>query len=152
LDAYRRWYRQTWFGDTPWTLGLEAYLRDITRIDADGRVHPVPSGAVLDALFMSNANSSRNYRRVRAPALALYASEFLPMDAAEPASLEVSRRWESDVMAEFRRASIARLRLEMPHVLVRPFPKTAHMSILVLQQQAIASAVREFLAMPVKAD
>src|SRR5262245_27415440 len=32
LDAYRRWYRQTWFGNTEWTPGLEAYLRDITHI------------------------------------------------------------------------------------------------------------------------
>src|SRR5262245_51209687 len=50
LDAYRVWYRRTWFGDTPWTSGLEAYLRDITTVAADGSVHPVPSGQVLDAL------------------------------------------------------------------------------------------------------
>jgi pimeloyl-ACP methyl ester carboxylesterase len=53
LDAYRTWYRQTWFGNTPWTPGLEAYLRDITRVDPDGSVHPVPSGPVLEALSAS---------------------------------------------------------------------------------------------------
>src|SRR5262245_46379914 len=77
LDGYRTWYRQTWFGDTPWTPGLEAYLRDITQVQPDGRVQPVPSGPVLEALSASNASSPRDYRRVRAPALALYATSFL---------------------------------------------------------------------------
>jgi pimeloyl-ACP methyl ester carboxylesterase len=72
LDAYRTWYRQTWFGNTPWTPGLEAYLRDIVRIETDGKIHPVPSGPVLEALLASNANSHRDYGKVRAPALAFY--------------------------------------------------------------------------------
>jgi pimeloyl-ACP methyl ester carboxylesterase len=84
LDSYRAWYRRTWFGDTPWTPGLEAYLRDIVRIDSAGGVHPVPSGQVLDSLAASLASSSREYSKVRAPALALYASSLLPADPAAP--------------------------------------------------------------------
>jgi pimeloyl-ACP methyl ester carboxylesterase len=148
LDAYRTWYRRTWFGNTPWTPGLEAYLRDTTRIDPDGHVSPVPAGAVLDALSNSNANSSRDYRRVRAPALALYASAFLPMDPAVPVAMRVSQLWENQFMAEFRRASIERVRQELPRVVVTQFPDTAHMSILVLELKAIASAVRDFLESP----
>jgi hypothetical protein len=125
--------------------GLEAYLRDITHIAADGRAQPKPSGAVLDALVASNFHSPRRYREVRAPALALYAPSFLPMDASDPKAMQVSREWEARVMAEFRRASIERVRQELPNVQIREFPNTAHVSILVLEQEAIATAMREFL-------
>jgi pimeloyl-ACP methyl ester carboxylesterase len=145
LDAYRRWYRQTWFGNTAWTPGLEAYLRDITRIDPDGRVHPVPSGAVLDALSVSNATSTRDYRRVQAPALALYATSFLPIDPAAPDVMRVGQAWEDHVMIAFRRASIERVRQELSHVVVREFPNTAHVSILVLAHDPVLAAIREFL-------
>jgi pimeloyl-ACP methyl ester carboxylesterase len=145
LDAYRTWYRQTWFGDIPWTPGLEAYLRDITRVDPDGSVHPVPSGSVLEAVSASNAHSSRDYGRVRAPALALYAASFLPMDPSVPAAMRVSQDWEDQVMTAFRRASIERVRRELSHVVVREFPNTNHLSILVLDQDALAAAIREFL-------
>jgi pimeloyl-ACP methyl ester carboxylesterase len=145
LDAYRVWYRRTWFGDTPWTPGLEAYLRDITTVASDGTVHPVPSGSVLDALAASNANSSRNYRDVKAPALALYAESFLPMDPSSPSSLQLSEGWESSVMASFRRTSIERASRELSNVVIQTFPKTAHMSILVLQQEPVTAAVKEFL-------
>jgi pimeloyl-ACP methyl ester carboxylesterase len=144
LDAYRAWYRAAWFGATPWTPGLEAYLRDITRINRDGRVQPVPSGAVLDAVAASNAHSSRDYRHVRAPVLAIYASSLLPIDSAAPANTRMSEDWERHVMAAFRRDSIARVHSELAQVTVREFPRTAHMSILVLEQAAIVRAIEEF--------
>ena len=148
LDAYRSWYRRTWFGNTPWTPGLEAYLRDIIRVSADGTVHPVPSGPVLDALVASWASSSRDYRRVRAPALAIYSASFLPLDPAAPDAMRMSQSWEEHTMAAFRRASIERVRRELPSVVVREFPNTAHVSILVLAQDPISAAIREFLTTP----
>jgi hypothetical protein len=59
--------------------------------------------------------------------------------------MQVSRDWETHVMAEFRRASLERMRRELPNVQIREFPNTTHVSILVLEQEAIAAAVREFL-------
>jgi hypothetical protein len=37
LDTYRAWNRAAWFGDIPWTDGLEAYLRDLAQPDAAGK-------------------------------------------------------------------------------------------------------------------
>jgi hypothetical protein len=48
-------------------------------------------------------------------------------------------------MTGFRRASIERVRHELPQVVVREFPNTSHMSILVLAQDTVTAAIREFL-------
>jgi hypothetical protein len=105
----------------------------------------VPSGPILDALAASNANSSRDYRTVRAPALAIYAASFLPLDTAAPDVMRLSQSWEERVMGAFRTASIRRVRQELSHVVVQEYPRTAHMSILVLAQDSIGVAIREFL-------
>jgi len=90
LDAFRGWYQTTALGkDTPWTPGLENYLRDITRVDADGKVKVVPNEKTYMKLFASLASSPRNYTKVKAPSLVLYASEFFP---PEPATLPLIRR------------------------------------------------------------
>ena len=54
LDAYRTYYRRMWYGDIPWTPGPEAELRDIVRIEANGRIQPVPYGAALEAFSGMN--------------------------------------------------------------------------------------------------
>ncbi len=143
LDAYRRWHRQTWFGDTPWTPGLEAYLRDIVRVDPDGRVLPVPSDDTVAALFASLAAWPRNYRPIRTPVLALYATSFFPSGAAAPAD-DPPPGWEDRVMVPFRRANVERLHAEIPHAVVRQFPDTAHMSIAVLAEAPVVTAIRDF--------
>ena len=145
LDAYRVWYRRTWFGDTPWTVGLEAYLRDIVRIDSSGGVHPIPAGTVLDSLVASNASSPRDYSRVHAPTLALYASSFLPVDPTVPEAQKASQEWEDRVMRAFRRASIERVRREIEKVTIREVPNTAHMSILVAAPDTVTSLIKTFL-------
>jgi len=143
LDAYRTYIHRWWYGNIPWTPGLEAELRDIVRIEANGRIQPVPYGAALKAF--SNMHGSRDYRRVRVPALALYASSFLPMDPSDPAVMRRSQAWEDRVMAAFRRASIERLRRELPQAVVKEFPNTGHMSIVWLSQSAVEAAILEFL-------
>ena len=67
------------------------------------------------------------------------------MDPSVPAAMRASQVWEDRVMTAFRRASIERLRRELPQVVIKQFPNTAHISILVLEQNAVAAAIREFL-------
>jgi pimeloyl-ACP methyl ester carboxylesterase len=145
LDAYRIWVRRSWFGDTPWTPGLEAYLRDIVRLKPDGQVEPVPSGAIYAALQSSILASRQDYKKVRAPVLALYAESFFPVGADTPEQTRARRDWESKVMDPFRQASIARLRRELPQVIVREYPGTAHVTIGVLAQDAVTAEIRGFL-------
>jgi hypothetical protein len=142
--VYRTYYRRMWYGDIPWTPGLEAELRDMVRIEANGRIQPVPYGAALEA-FSSLATASRDYRPVKAPALALYASSFLAMDPSDPPFMRRSQAFEDRGMAAFRRASIERLRRELPQAVIKEFPNTAHMSIAWLDKTAVEAAILEFL-------
>jgi pimeloyl-ACP methyl ester carboxylesterase len=147
LDAYRAWYRATWLDDGPWTPGLEAYLRDTLRIGAGGRVHPLPNERVFAALFASLAAPPRDYARVQAPALALYAPVFFPRDPTSRARADRARAFERR-FAPFRRASIARIKRELRGVQVKTIPGTTHMSIGFRKPELLAATIRAFLVPP----
>ncbi len=78
LDALRAWLRASWIGDIPWSPGLEAYLRDAAQPDEAGRLHPTPTEGAFAACLATIANWPRDYTKVQAPALALYAQPFFP--------------------------------------------------------------------------
>jgi pimeloyl-ACP methyl ester carboxylesterase len=146
LDAVRSWFRATWLGEAPWTPGLEAYLRDAARPDPEGRLHPAPTPEVFGALLATLRTWKRDYTRVRAPALALYSpSAFFPADRHDPALAARLRAFEEDVAAPFRRASIARIRRELPEVTIAQIAERTHMSIGVRGTDSLAALIGEFL-------
>lgn len=146
LDKLRTWYQVAWIsGGVPWTNALEAFLRDAVRIEANGAVAPIPTLEVFEALLRTLGSWRRDYTKVRAPALALYATAFFPTDRTDAALTQKLRDFESDVMQPFRRASIARIRRELPGVAVEEIAGRNHMSIGVVDPEALAARVREFL-------
>lgn len=145
LDAYRDWFRATWFGGMPWTETLEAYLREAVRLDAEGKVHPVPDATTFEALFASLCAPPRDYTRVEAPALALYAPRFFPEAPGSPARRARFDRFEDEVMSVFRPASRQRIARELRSVEIRECPGTTHMSIGVERPDALARAIVNFV-------
>jgi pimeloyl-ACP methyl ester carboxylesterase len=145
LNAYREWYRAFWFGDIPWTLGLESYLRDAVLIIKNSRVQPIPIEKVFEPLFASLASPPRNYSKVLAPALALYAPVFFPIKHDDPSRAKTLNDWEQRVMVPFRRASKNRVQRELKSVTVKERPGTCHMSIGVYKTDSLAQTIREFL-------
>ena len=148
LDAFRTWYRTAWLGDTQWTNGLEAYLRDLAQPDAGGTLHPVPAGKVLAALFATLGTWGRDYTKVQAPALALYGTTFFPTQRSDAASARKLREFDENTMVPFRRASMERIQRELGGVKVQQIPDRTHMSIGVEQLNALAATIREFLLAP----
>lgn len=147
FDALRRWYHAAWIGrDVQWTPALEAFLRDAVRIEADGRVDPVPSIEVFAALHQTLGTWKRDYTKVRAPALAIYGSSFFPVDAGDADLARKVRDFERDAAAPFRRASIERIRLELRNVEVLEIADRSHMSIGVIGPDALAASIKEFLS------
>ncbi|WP_134498113.1 alpha/beta fold hydrolase [Microvirga pakistanensis] len=148
LDAFRAWHRAAWLGDIPWTEGLEAYLQELARPDAAGTLHPVPDEEAFAASFAALGAWQRNYTRVQAPALALYASTFFPLDHSDAALAQKLRTFEQDVMVPFRQASMERFRRELPSPTALKFAGRTHMSIGVDRLDELGAAVRDFLRGP----
>jgi pimeloyl-ACP methyl ester carboxylesterase len=145
LEAYRAWYQNAWVGEAMWTPGLEAFLRDTVRVNPGGRVEPRMPDDVAQQLFDSLAGPARDYTRVRAPALAVYATMFFPADLHD---LDRSRRvadFERRVAGPFRAASMERVRRELQGVTVRQLDSTTHMSSGVRYVDTLAAAIKGFL-------
>jgi pimeloyl-ACP methyl ester carboxylesterase len=145
LDAFRAWFREAWLGkETQWTPGLEAYLRDTTRIGFGGRVELVPRDHIADLLFASLASSLRDYSRIQAPILALHAAGFFP---ARPRSPAINRKIQAfeDFMAAFRRYNMDRICREGHTVTVKWIADRTHLSIGVRHPEALAPEIRAFL-------
>jgi pimeloyl-ACP methyl ester carboxylesterase len=145
LDAFRSWYQETWLGFSPWSAGLEAYLRDITRIAADGSVSTVPDEEVTKTLLATLRIWRRDYTSIAAPVLALYATVFFPTGRADLDLRRKLRQFELEVMLPFRRANVERLQRELPGATVHQIENTTHMSIGVHEPKALAATIREFL-------
>jgi pimeloyl-ACP methyl ester carboxylesterase len=145
LDAYRAWYEDVWLGNTSWTPGLEAYLRGAIRVGADGRVVPRMSSAAARQLFATLENAPRDYDRVAAPVLALYAETFFPTTQTDLKRARLTRSFEAGVAAPFRRASMERVQRELRNIIVKQLDGTTHVSIGIRDADALASTIVEFL-------
>jgi pimeloyl-ACP methyl ester carboxylesterase len=146
LDAARAWYRKAWLGNnTPWSPGLEAYLRDLAQPDADGKLHPKPTDEAWGLLLATVGSWQRDYAKVQAPALALYATTFFPAKRSDAALTKKLRDFDQKTMVPFRRASMERVKSELRNVKVQQIADRTHMSMGVQQPKALAAAIREFL-------
>jgi len=144
LDAYRAWFQEIFLLGIPWMPAQDAYLQDVTRIGPDGLVQSIPTASTLQTLFGSLATTPRDYRKVRAPALALYATSHFGTPA-DSGSAERIATWEAQAMVPFRRASMDRIRAELPDVTVMQVPNTNHVSIGLVQLDSLAATIRQFL-------
>jgi len=152
LDAYRAWFQDVWLGaNQTWTPGLEAFLRDRVVIGDDGRVTPRMPKGVAKQLFSSLEDAPRDYTRVTAPTLALYATSFFPTDSSNADRAALTREFERRVASPFREASMKRLRRELQGATVREVPGTTHISIGVTGVESLATTIEDFFAEPVAA-
>ena len=90
----------------------------------------------------------RDYTKVQAPALALYASTFFPLDTKDPALARKLRDFNETTMAPFRRASMDRIRRELRGVRVEQIADRTHMSIGIEDPKPLADMIRTFLLAP----
>jgi len=145
LDAFRKWYRAASLGAMPWSNGLEAYLRDMAHPDATGGLHPVPPPKVFEAFLATAGAWPRDYTKVRAPALALYATTFFPTERNDVALAQKLRDFETNTMVPFRARSKARIKMELNGVKLQVIPGRTHMSIGVKRPDRLAVIIGDFL-------
>lgn len=146
LDNLRSWYHAAWVGrEVHWTRALEAFLRDAVRIEPNGTVDPIPSIEVFTALIKTLGEWRRDYTKVQAPALAIYATSFFPVDRTDAVLAQKLRDFEEHVVVPFRRASIERVRRELANVRVMELDGRSHMSVGVLEPETLAASIMSFL-------
>ena len=146
FPAYRGWWDRWIWASGPLTASAEAEIRDISRADSAGTISQ-PTDALMDQMFKSLTEYHRDYAKVKAPVLALYAERFLPNQLPDSVRGKVDA-W-NDEFKTFQGASIARLRRELRaspdiHVL----HETNHPSFPMAPQDTMVALIKAFLAKP----
>ena len=151
FDALRAWYRRVWLGNkVKWTPGLEAYLLDEAQPDAAGALHPKPTDETYGALLMTLGEWKRDYTKVKAPALAIYATTFFPLDTSDPAQRQKLGDFNDKTMRPFRRESMERIKRELPGVRIEQIADRTHMSVGIEEPRPVATTIGAFLLAPVE--
>ncbi|HEX5076835.1 MAG TPA: alpha/beta hydrolase [Gemmatimonadaceae bacterium] len=146
LPAYRGWWVRSFWGSGTPTASAEAEIRDVSRADSAGTIFQ-PTDAVIDQLFKSLTEYRRDYSKVKAPVLALYADRFFTNQVPDSVRAGVDA-WNGEFKA-FQAASIARLRRELRtspdiHVL----PETSHNNFPMASRDTMVALINAFLAKP----
>ena len=89
-------------------------------------------------------NPPRDYRRVRSPALAIFATSMIDPHGADAQRREQGRAWEQQYMAPFRVKSIARIQRELANVQILQV-SGAHDSFFLTSRERVVQAMRQFL-------
>ena len=145
LNAYVAYEKATDYSQLDDIRRIEAYLGESVVVRPDGSVQPRVPEEVMTALTASLwTNPPRDYRRVRSPALAIFATSMIDLHGADTKRREEGQTWEQQYMAPFRVKSIARIQQELAHVQILQVPG-AHDSFFLTSRAQVVQAMRQFL-------
>jgi len=147
LDAFRRWEVANWFPAVTDTSRIEAYMRALVTLDSSGKAIPVVSDSVSNLLFTSLTTYGREYKKVKVPALAIYAASFLDGTNRDSASAVTANAWEAKHMVPFRNASKARITREVKSIDTLTVPGT-HADFMFTSRDAVVAAMNRLLKAP----
>ncbi len=145
LDALRIWFRRTWVPDMPWPSSWEAHMHDLVDVQPDGSTRYRQTDSVNALMFESLVAYRKDFRKVKAPALALWAPLFLPEPKADTAAARKVAQWEKDYFAPYRDKSIRRFKAEVAQATDSVLPNTSHASIGAVDVDGLAGIIRDFL-------
>lgn len=145
FEALRAWFRRVWVPDLPWPPSWEAHIHDLVDIQPDGSTRYRQTDSVNALMFESLAAYRKNFRAVKAPALALWAPLFLPQPKSDTAASRLVAEWEKASFAGYRDRSIKRFRAEVVRSADSVLPNTSHASIGTVDPDGLAKIIRSFL-------
>lgn len=148
IEAFLEYCKAGWDPRMVRAAWFEPYHRDQVATQPNGTVRPLWNPTRAERAFQDMwGNPRRDYSKVRAPALAIYAKRFLDEEFLSTAGRKIVHSWEQTYIAPFRVHSIDRIRRELSGVRLETVP-ASHMGILVMTKKRVASLMREFLAAP----
>ncbi len=145
LDRYRAWHLAVFFPGVSDPTRLEGYVRDLIDLQADGTVRPVAPDSIAQALTATVLTDQRDYRTVKAPALAIYSATFLDTVNGDSAQRARMLAWEEKHIGPFRKKSIERVKRELRSPEVVTVPGT-HVDFVFTARDQVVEAIRRFLA------
>ncbi len=144
LDAFRDYQHASGFPGLADMSRVEAYVRDLVVVQPDGHLTMRMNDSASAALFRTLRTERREYPKVHAPALAIYATTFIDVQHGDSTQRAKTLAWEQKYIAPFRVASIARIKREIPGTEILQVPGT-HMEFLFDSRDQIVAAMRHFL-------
>ncbi len=126
---------------------IEGYIRGLVDIQPDGSVKPLMSESLANQVNDALLANQRDYLRVKAPVLAIYASTFVDTRFGDAERQAKTRLWEDSYMRPFRDKSISRIQQEIPHAKVM-FVTGTHADFFFNSRDEVASAIISFLTSP----
>jgi pimeloyl-ACP methyl ester carboxylesterase len=148
LEAFRAFLKDGNWPGLAWTPAMEATVRDVALPRADRGVDYVLNDTPVANAFLQGLRGYRKeYRKVRAPSLTIVAGQYAGA-VLPPAAPDSTRRkveaWLAAYGIPFARASLARLRAELPAARVIEMPESNHY-VFLERPAAVIAAVRDFL-------
>jgi pimeloyl-ACP methyl ester carboxylesterase len=145
LDAYVAYEKSMDYTQLDDIRRIEAYLDESVIAGPDGGVRPRTREEVMTALTTALwTNPPRDYRRIHAPVLAIFAQSMIDVHGADVARDREGLAWEHRYVEPFRAKSIARLRRELANVQILRVPG-AHDSFFLTSRAQVVTAMRQFL-------
>ena len=145
FDALRAWFQRTWVPELPWPKSWEAHIHDLVDVQPDGSTRYRQTDSVNALMFESLVAYRKDFRKVKAPALALWAPLFLPESPTDTAAARKVGTWERDYFAAYREKSIRRFRADVAMGSDTLLPHTSHASIGAVDVDGLARLIRTFL-------
>jgi pimeloyl-ACP methyl ester carboxylesterase len=145
VEAYRSWYHRFWFGDIPWNETLEENFIASLQINPDGSVTTLPGDSVSKAILTEAMKYRREYEKVKAPALVIYAEPFFYTPQQNKEVVKLYDDIEKNIVVPWRQASKARMRDELRNVVFADMPEGTHASFLFLNKDSLLKTIKDFL-------
>src|SRR5262249_239967 len=144
IDAYLAYQKSFDFNQLEDMGRIEAYLRETVVVHTDGTLSPRVTPDVETATFAALLHDRRDYLRVHAPALAIYAHSMMDLHVGDSQRRALWQKWEDAYMVPFREKSIERLRREIKGSQIVRVPG-AHDSFFLTERGEVVSVIRQFL-------
>jgi pimeloyl-ACP methyl ester carboxylesterase len=131
-----------------WSPTVEAYARDFVTERPDGSLAFVVTPEDVATWIRDLSTYRRDYRAVRAPALAIYVPDFMPSGGLDAAAAAALRQWNEREWLPWQRASRQRVEQESANAHIEMLPRGDHMTFLFTEERDIVRLMREFLTAP----
>jgi pimeloyl-ACP methyl ester carboxylesterase len=145
LDAYKNWYHRFWFGDIPWNETLENNFMASLQVNPDRSVVTLPNDSVSKAILTEAMKYRREYDKVQAPALVIYAEPFFYPPQQSEDVVKLYDDIERKIVVPWRQESKRRMRDELRNVVIVNMPHGTHTSFLFLNRDTLLQTIKDFL-------